>query len=83
LALVLRKFKEGENFMAQDLKKVKNIMSDVEDVKADDPDMIEKLNEIARRVAEAQGKVLSSVKPRSNNLDNVDPMDELGCEGCQ
>jgi hypothetical protein len=42
--------------------------------------MLEKLNEIARKVAEAQGK--ASPKNTAQNAQ-VDPMDELGCEGCQ
>ena len=60
---------------------VDDIMADMQAVKADDPDMVAKLNEIAQRVAEAQGK-----KPQTQNSNpNIatDPMDELGCEGCQ
>lgn len=67
--------------MGQDSKKVQAIMADAQAVKADDPDMIAKLTEIAQRVAEAQGKKSKT----ENNLNNIatDPMDELGCEGCQ
>ena len=70
--------------MAQDPKKthaVDDLMSDAHSITADDPDMIAKLNEIALKVAEAQGK-----KPAStSNAANIatDPMNELGCEGCQ
>jgi hypothetical protein len=42
--------------------------------------MLEKLNEIAKKVAEAQGKTSSK---GTNPKAQVDPMDELGCEGCQ
>lgn len=66
--------------MGQAPKKVTDIMADMQDIKADDPDMIAKLNEIALRVAEAQGKRPAN----TNNLTvDSDPMDELGCEGCQ
>lgn len=70
--------------MAQDPKKthaVDDLMSDAQSIAADDPDMIAKLNEIALKVAEAQGK-----KPTASNNNmnvNTDPMDSLGCEGCQ
>lgn len=64
--------------MAQ--KKVDDAMADLQNVSADDPDMIAKLNEIAKRVAEAQGKTKSNT---TNFNVNADPMDELGCEGCQ
>lgn len=66
--------------MAQDPKTVDDIMSSMQSVDPNDPDMIAKLNEIALKVAEAQGK-----KPAGSTKLNVesDPMDELGCEGCQ
>ena len=66
--------------MAKDNKKVDDIMASLQSVQADDPDMMAKLNEIALKVAEAQGK-----KVDTTNLNNIDsdPMDELGCEGCQ
>ena len=63
--------------------KVKDIMADLQSVKADDPDMIKKLNEIAQKVAEAQGKAQASSKSQVGSFNNLDPMDELGCEGCQ
>ncbi len=66
--------------MAKDSKSVDDIMADMQAVDANDPDMIAKLNEIALKVAEAQGK--KSAKPQSFNVEN-DPMDDLGCEGCQ
>jgi hypothetical protein len=66
--------------MTQDSKKVDDIMTNVQSITAGDPDMIAKLNEIARRVAEVQGS-----KPTARDNLNVaaDPMDALGCEGCQ
>lgn len=69
--------------MAQDPKTVDDIMADAQVVDANDPDMIAKLNEIALKVAEAQGKNLMQSNSMANNFNNVDPMDELGCEGCQ
>lgn len=55
-------------------------MNQAQSVNPDDPDMLEKLNEIARKVAEAQGKATPKINtPKAQ----VDPMDELGCEGCQ
>lgn len=69
--------------MRQDPKKVDDIMADMKDVKADDPDMIVKLNEIALKVAEVQGKVVAKTQSQVDDLVNADPMDELGCEGCQ
>ncbi len=70
--------------MGQGSQKIKNIMASVQSVKADDPDLIEKLNLIAQKVAEAQGKKVSVKTPsQANNFTSVDPMDELGCEGCQ
>jgi hypothetical protein len=69
--------------MAKDAKKVQDIMDTMDSVKADDPDMMEKLTEIAKKVAEAQGKTLASAKTQANNFNNVDPMEDLGCEGCQ
>lgn len=68
--------------MTQNSKSVDDIMADMQAVDANDPDMIAKLNEIALKVAEAQGK--ASETPKSGNLKvESDPMDELGCEGCQ
>jgi hypothetical protein len=67
--------------MAQNTKKVADIMAGAQAVSADDPDMMAKLNEIALKVAEAQGKVSGS--KNSNLKIDSDPMDELGCEGCQ
>ncbi len=67
--------------MSTDKKQsVEEIMNEAQSVSPDDPDMLEKLNEIAKKVAEAQGK--TSPKSTSPNAQ-VDPMDELGCEGCQ
>ena len=67
--------------MSDDKKQsVEEIMSQVQSVNPDDPDMLEKLNEIARKVAEAQGKTTTTT---ANPKAEVDPMDELGCEGCQ
>lgn len=70
-----------ENIMSDDKKQsIEEIMSQAQSVNADDPDMLDKLNEIARKVAEAQGKTISkSAGPQAQ----IDPMDELGCEGCQ
>jgi DNA-binding protein YbaB len=68
--------------MAKSNTKVDDIMVDAQSVSADDPDMLEKLNLIAQKIAEAQGKKTSS-SSQNNNFNNVDPMDELGCEGCQ
>jgi len=65
------------------LSKVDDIMTQMHSLNADDPDMMAKLNEIALRVAEAQGKKsLLDVNNSSVGVD-VDPMEELGCEGCQ
>lgn len=47
-----------------------------------DPDIIAKLNEIALGIAEKQGKVPAKTGPNNLNVE-TDPMDELGCEGCQ
>lgn len=62
-------------------QKVNDIMADLQDVDTTDQDaMIAQLNEIALRVAEAQGKKVST----NNNINvDADPMDALGCEGCQ
>ncbi|HEY1835984.1 MAG TPA: hypothetical protein VGG13_04145 [Candidatus Saccharimonadales bacterium] len=69
--------------MGQNSQKVDDIMAGAQTVSAgdSDADMIAKLNEIALKVAEAQGK-RSSQTNNSINID-ADPMDELGCEGCQ
>lgn len=68
--------------MTKNSKSVDDIMADMQAVDANDPDMMAKLNEIALKVAEAQGK--SPAKSKSGNLNvESDPMDELGCEGCQ
>jgi hypothetical protein len=68
--------------MAQDTQSVDDIMASMNTVDPNDPDMMAKLNEIALRVAEAQGK--TSTKPSAGNLNVAsDPMDDLGCEGCQ
>lgn len=69
--------------MADDTKQnIEDIMSQVQSVDSDDPDILEKLNEIAKQVAEAQGKTPGSAAGASPQAQ-VDPMDELGCEGCQ
>lgn len=68
--------------MAQDSASVDDIMANMQAVDANDPDMIAKLNEIALKVAEAQGKKVGSSGTQLNGIE-VDPMDELGCEGCQ
>ncbi len=86
MALLTPSNKGRTNKMAQatknNKKKVDNIMAGMQSISADDPDMIEKLNLIALKVAEAQGKDVKS-KMANPNFTNVDPMDELGCEGCQ
>ncbi len=69
--------------MGQDSKSVTNIMADMQAVQANDPDMIAKLNEIALKVAAAQGKKVSASPGAQLNKIEADPMDELGCEGCQ
>jgi hypothetical protein len=69
--------------MSDDTKQdIEAIMNQVQSVNSDDPDMLEKLNEIARKVAEAQGKT-NSTSTSATPKAQVDPMDELGCEGCQ
>lgn len=71
--------KEMEQNSNPDIQK---ILDEAQSVKADDPDMLEKLNQIAQRVAEEQKKN----KPSSAGLNNtqiIDPAEELGCEGCQ
>jgi hypothetical protein len=68
--------------MGQNSKKIQDAMAQMQSVKADDPDLIDKLNEIALLVAKAQGRVMNSAKSSLNNIE-ADPMDELGCEGCQ
>ena len=68
--------------MAQDSASVDDIMANMQAVDANDPDIIAKLNEIALKVAEAQGKKVGSSDTQINGIE-VDPMDELGCEGCQ
>lgn len=67
--------------MSKNIKSVQDVMAQVQTVKADDPDMIAKLNEIALKVAAAQGK--KSATTGSTMDVESDPMDELGCEGCQ
>ena len=69
--------------MAQDAKKVDDVMAAMQSVSADDPDMIAKLNEIALKVAKAQGKQTPAKLNGTNVNVASDPMDELGCEGCQ
>jgi hypothetical protein len=68
--------------MGQPKNKVKDLMTAMQIVQADDPDMIEKLNLIARKIAEAQGKIPATAASGNNSIE-VDPMEELGCEGCQ
>lgn len=68
--------------MAQDSKNTDDTQAAMQAIDPNDPDIIAKLNEIALGIAEKQGKL--PAKPSSNNLKvNSDPMDELGCEGCQ
>ena len=67
--------------MTTNSKNIPDVMAQMQAVKADDPDMIDKLNQIARGVALAQGK--SHTKSKDNINVVSDPMDELGCEGCQ
>lgn len=71
--------------MTKDSTSVDDIMADMQSVDANDPDMIAKLNEIALKVAEAQGKTPGKSGSGSGGAVKVasDPMDELGCEGCQ
>lgn len=66
--------------MTKDPKKVDDIMAGMQSVDPNDPDIIAKLNEIALKVAAAQGK--APAKSTKTNVES-DPMDELGCEGCQ
>ncbi len=58
---------------------IQAILSQSQTIDPNDPDAMAKLNELALKVAEAQGK---TVQTNTNNAQ-VDPMDELGCEGCQ
>lgn len=68
--------------MTHNTAQIDDAMHQMQSISADDPDMMAKLQEIAQKVAEAQGK-----KPLARNDTNtnvaVDPMDALGCEGCQ
>lgn len=68
--------------MSNNSQDLKNVASQANTISADDPDMIDKLNEIALKIAEAQGKNITPKKNHNINIAN-DPMDELGCEGCQ
>lgn len=68
--------------MAQNAQKIDDLVASASDATSStsDADMIAKLNEIALKVAEAQGKTTT----QSTNMNvSSDPMDELGCEGCQ
>lgn len=67
---------------AQDKQQIDDAMAAMQSISADDPDMMAKLNEIALKVAEAQGKRPSGTSNTNANVAS-DPMDELGCEGCQ
>jgi hypothetical protein len=69
--------------MRQSSKKVTDILEELHKVKSDDPDMIAKLNVIARKVAEVQGKMTAAPRKHTDNFSTADPMEELGCEGCQ
>lgn len=66
--------------MTQDPKNTDDVQAAMQAVDPNDPDLIAKLNEIALGIAEKQGKAPT----KSTNLKvESDPMDELGCEGCQ
>lgn len=67
-------------------QKIEELMQQAQTVQADDPDMLDKLNQIAQEIAKAQGKQAPKKGMQSNAAQDaalVDPMDELGCEGCQ
>jgi hypothetical protein len=66
--------------MSQTNPTIQKLMDEAQAIKPDDPEMMNKLQEIAQKIAEAQGKVN---KPVTATGGPVDPMDELGCEGCQ
>jgi len=67
--------------MTNNTQNVQSLVDEAQTMSADDPDLMEKLNEIALKVAQAQGKTTNNTN--SSVSVEADPMDELGCEGCQ
>ena len=59
---------------------VDELMQQAQSLKADDPKLMEKMQEIAEKVAAAK-RAAQPANIATNRM--VDPADELGCEGCQ
>lgn len=62
-----------------DNQDIQSVLDQAGTIDPNDPDMMAKLNEMALKIAEAQGKI----NPSNSVNAQIDPMDELGCEGCQ
>lgn len=62
---------------------IQKLMNEAESLAANDPDIMEKLNMIAQKVAEEQQKVKAALTGAVDDRALVDPSDAFACEGCQ
>ena len=58
-------------------------MNQVDSIDVNDPNMIEKLNMIAQRVAQEQQKIKAKLGGMIDDTNLIDPSDAFACEGCQ
>jgi hypothetical protein len=64
--------------------KIQSLMNEVGSIDSHDPDMLDKLNAIAQKLAAEQRKVIIKLSGQTDDDSNlVDPNDEFACEGCQ
>lgn len=64
--------------------KIQSLMNEVESIDANDPNMLDKLNMIAQKVAAEQRMIKAKLTGQTIDDRNlIDPSDEFACEGCQ
>ena len=64
--------------------KIQQLMDEVDSLDTSDPKMLDRLNEIALKIAAEQRKVKAALTGRPASDDSlVDPADAFACEGCQ
>lgn len=62
---------------------IQKLMNEVAAIKDSDPELSEKLNIIAQKVAEEQRKIKQQLTGIADDRQFVDPADAFACEGCQ
>jgi hypothetical protein len=63
---------------------IQGLMNETEAIDPADPNLLDKMNEIAQKIAERQRELKAVFSGKTINDDNlIDPSDSFACEGCQ